>query len=352
MTLPVAVVQFFATPVALERNLQTAERLVRAAAASGAQVIVLPELFNIGYVYTPHLSQVAEAEDGPTTQWLTRLSDELQILIGGALLLRVKTSEVFKTSEVYDTFVLVEPGGKSHRYRKQHPFVWEHCFVESGQEPGIVETGLGRIGLLIGWDAAFRSAWAALRGRVDLVLISSAPPRWHRAVLNFPAAKKVYVADLVPEVLASRDEIDDWFLGGLGQGAAWVESPVVSAMMAGRFVSALPLARLSFRMLTAGRPKYHAWAHEANQATLRATFYGSSAVFESSGRVVARVAAEEGWAMAKVSGAVVPNPQDAQRGDDLTAAPDSGAATQPKYWFPGVPSQLDRLETLIKFFSR
>ena len=41
-----AAIQLFATPFTLERNLQTAERLIRAAAAQGAQVVVLPEPFN------------------------------------------------------------------------------------------------------------------------------------------------------------------------------------------------------------------------------------------------------------------------------------------------------------------
>ncbi len=39
-----AAVQFFATPFDLTRNLQTAERLIRSAAAQGARLIVLPEL--------------------------------------------------------------------------------------------------------------------------------------------------------------------------------------------------------------------------------------------------------------------------------------------------------------------
>lgn len=39
----VAAVQFFATLFDLTRNLQTAERLLRQAAAQGARLIVLPE---------------------------------------------------------------------------------------------------------------------------------------------------------------------------------------------------------------------------------------------------------------------------------------------------------------------
>jgi predicted amidohydrolase len=342
MTLKVAAVQFFATPFAPERNLQTAERLVREAAGNGAQIVGLPELFNIGYVYTPRLRSVAEAEDGPTTQWLKRLSDELQVAVGGVIL---QTSEVAQTAKTSAVFVLVEPSDKIHRHRKQHLFLWEHCFIEGSRDGRVVETRFGRLGLVIGWEAAYQSTWEALRGKVDLVLVSSAVPRWHRAVLNFPEAKKVYTADLVPDVLAARAEIDDWFLGGLGRAAAFVGCPVMSSGMSGRFVSALPLARLSFGLMSVGRAKYAGWAHAAGRATVRATFYGNSTVFGSGGKVEASVTGEAGWAMAEISGTI-------PKGDGKAVAPDSHEVAADKYWFAKVPKHLDRLEKLIKLFSK
>ncbi|MGH2524378.1 MAG: nitrilase-related carbon-nitrogen hydrolase, partial [Anaerolineales bacterium] len=68
-----AALQFFATPFDLSRNLETAERLIRLAAGQGAQLIVLPELFNTGYVYTPRLITFAENEAGLTLRHLARL---------------------------------------------------------------------------------------------------------------------------------------------------------------------------------------------------------------------------------------------------------------------------------------
>lgn len=293
MTLRAAAVQFFATPFALERNLETAGRLVRDAAAGGAEVVVLPAHFNIGLVYSPRLRAAAEAEAGPTTRWLTDLARALDVLIGGAILIRYG-------ARLFNTFLLAEPGGAVYRYRQQHAWLWEHCFFEAGREPGLAATRLGRIGLLVGWDVAHPSAWEALRGQADLVLVSSAPPRLHRAVLNFPEARKVYAAELLPELLAARADIDDWYLGGLGGGAAYAGVPVISAVMAGRFVTALPFARLCFGLAALGRPRYAGWVRKADQATLRATFYGTSAVFGPDGRQLAGVTAEEGWAAAEV----------------------------------------------------
>lgn len=334
-----AAIQFFATPFALEQNLKTAERLTREAASQGARLIVLPELFNTGYVYTPKLFSAAENEDGPTVRWLTHLSAELNAILGGTLLLR-------DGQRLFNTFVLVEPDGKFHCYRKQHPFVWEHCYFESGDTPLIAETSIGRIGLLICWDAAFRSAWEAYRGKVDLVLIASAPPRFHRAVLNFPRARRVYVADLSPELLRHRDAIDDWYLGGLARGARFVGAPVVSAMMAGRFVTTLPFARLSFWLAGMGRPRHWGLGWQANQASLRATFYGCSAAFGLGGEVLSRAAEEEGWVMAEVGGAVTGG------GPTRAGRPDSTVVDAADAFFPHVPPQLRLMTTVFQWLGR
>jgi predicted amidohydrolase len=291
MSLRAAVVQFFATPFALERNLDVAGRLTRAAVQGGAQVVVLPGYFNTGLVYSPRLKEAAEPQSGPTERWLAALADELGALVGGAFLQR-------DGGPCFNTFTLAEPGGALHRYRQRHPWLWERCYVRAGREPGLADTRLGRLGLLAGWDIAQASAWSALRGQADLVLVSSAPARLHRAVLNFPEARKVYLADLLPEVLPERDRLDGWYRDGVGAGARLAGLPVASAALAGRFVTALPYARLCFGLAALGRPRYLSWTGRAAQATLRATFYGSSALFNRDGRPQAEVAGEEGWALA------------------------------------------------------
>jgi predicted amidohydrolase len=328
----VAAVQFFATPFALERNLQTAERLIREAARNGMQVVVLPELFNTGYVYTPRLFAAAEEESGPTVQWLKRLSTELNILIGGAMLMR-------EDKRFYDVFVLAEPDGLLHKQRKRHPFIWEHCFFESGQETSIFTTRLGKISLLICWDTVFRSAWEPFRGKVDLVLVSSAPPRFHRAILNFPEARKVYLAELNPQLLPYRDAMDNWYTEAASQGAAFVGAPVVHSLMSGRFVTGLPFPRLSFGLSALGRPKYLSWTSQADKATLRATFYGESSVFSANGEALAKVAADEGWAGANIGSAVTPPPQ-------------SSGASSSKFMVANVPTSLGLFDSIFRSLGR
>src|SRR5580704_3478021 len=85
-----AAIQFFATPFARDHNLATAARLVRAAAGQGARLIVLPQMFNTGSVYSPRLTQAAEddADAGPTVAWLLEQSAALGVHLGGSLLTR------------------------------------------------------------------------------------------------------------------------------------------------------------------------------------------------------------------------------------------------------------------------
>jgi len=323
-----AALQFFATPFDLTRNLETAGRLARAAAEQGAQIIVLPELFNTGYVYTPRLFSFAETDDGLTLRHLRRWSAELNVHIAGPLLLR-------EDEHIFNVFALVGPDGKVHKYRKQNPFLWERCYFEAGHEALVVETDLGRIGLMTCWDIARRDIWEAYRGRVDVLLIASAPPRFHRAVLNFPLGKKVYLAQMMPALLREREAIDGWYLEGIAARAAWVGAPIVHAVMAGRFVTEIPFPRLSFLAAAIARPRLWPLIPRAPLASLRATFYGTSAIFSATGETLARTESEEDIALAEISLDRTPLVQP-------PSPPRSG------YSLPNVPAQLRLMEWLMR----
>jgi predicted amidohydrolase len=165
----------------------------------------------------------------------------------------------------------------------------------------VVQTRVGRLGLLVGWDATDPALWDAYAGQVDAVLVASAAPRYHRAVLNFPLGRKVYLGQLVPELMVLRDALDQVLAGPIAVQAARLGVPVVHAAMSGRFVTTFPYPRLTF--LAAGLDQTHYWplAAQAHLASLRATFYGGSAIVDADGAVAARVEAEEGIALAEVA---------------------------------------------------
>src|SRR3954451_16769831 len=100
------------------RNLEIAERLVRRAAAEGAELIVLPEKFN---VLGPPEQRVEGAEplDGPTLRWAGGLAAELGTwLVAGSIMERVDGDDKLRT-----TSVLLDPEGVARAvYRKIHMF--------------------------------------------------------------------------------------------------------------------------------------------------------------------------------------------------------------------------------------
>jgi len=101
-----------------QRNLATAERLVRAAADDGATLVVLPEKFNV--IGTPeHLLAGAESLDGPTLSWARALASELGIdLVAGSIPERRDGHD-----KLANTSVHIGPDGRDRAaYRKIHMF--------------------------------------------------------------------------------------------------------------------------------------------------------------------------------------------------------------------------------------
>src|SRR3954454_17347907 len=89
------------------RNLSTADRLVRAAAGDGAELIVLPEKFNV--LGTPdHYREGAESLDGPTLAWARETAAELGVdLVAGSIVERREGREKLSNTSVH-----LGPGGE------------------------------------------------------------------------------------------------------------------------------------------------------------------------------------------------------------------------------------------------
>jgi deaminated glutathione amidase len=162
------------------RNRATAERLVRAAAADGATLVVLPEKWNV--LGTPEqLAAGAEPLDGPSTAWAGALARELRIdLIAGSIVERREGHDKHANASVH-----VGPDGEPKAvYRKLHLFdveVGGAVYRESdGEAPGdeIVTTTLqdGTVaGMAICYDLRFPELFRVLtlRGARVLVLPSA-----------------------------------------------------------------------------------------------------------------------------------------------------------------------------------
>ena len=169
-----AAVQLQSTPDS-DRNLAAADRLTRAAAAAGAELVVLPEKWPL--LGTPEQTAAgAEPFDGPTVAWARDLARELGIdLVAGSFAERVEGEERGRNTSVH-----VGPDGEVRAtYRKVHMFdveVGGRTYRESehespGDEVVLSETvdGTG-LGLSVCYDLRFPELYRILAVRGARIL--------------------------------------------------------------------------------------------------------------------------------------------------------------------------------------
>jgi N-carbamoylputrescine amidase len=138
-----------------EANLESAVRHVREAAARGAKIVCLPELFRAQYFCQredTRLFDIAEPIPGPSTQRLGDLARELRVTIVASLFER-RAPGLYHNTAV----TLNSDGNIISVYRKMHipddPLYYEKYYFTPG-DLGFkaVDTAAGRIGTLVCWD--------------------------------------------------------------------------------------------------------------------------------------------------------------------------------------------------------
>jgi predicted amidohydrolase len=148
------------------RNRAAAERLVRAAAADGARLAVLPEMFNV--LGDPAvLRDGAEPLDGPTLRWAADLARGLNLwLVAGSVIERVAGRQ-----RCHNTCCLFDPDGQVRAvYRKVHLFdndvpgaaMRESDTIAPGEEIVAADLGAARLGLAVCYDLRFPELFRAL----------------------------------------------------------------------------------------------------------------------------------------------------------------------------------------------
>jgi N-carbamoylputrescine amidase len=136
-------------------NVDRAMAGVRAAAAQGAGVVCLPELFRTQYFCQREdatLFDLAETIPGSTTERVAALAKELRVVVVASLFERRAAGVYHNTAVVLDA-----DGALVGRYRKMHipddPLYYEKFYFTPG-DLGFTafDTNVGRIGTLVCWD--------------------------------------------------------------------------------------------------------------------------------------------------------------------------------------------------------
>jgi len=147
--------------------------LIEKAADAGAQLLVLPELANTGYVFETRAEALGLAEPvpgGPTTDAWVEIAARRNLHIVAGITEREGTA-------LYNSAVVIGPQGYIGTYRKMHLWGAENLFFEPGNNGfPVFNTAIGRIGVAICYDGWFPETYRlqALQG-ADIVCV---PTNW------------------------------------------------------------------------------------------------------------------------------------------------------------------------------
>lgn len=241
-----AAIQMEVTPAPTSVRLDRAEKLIVQAAQAGAQLIVLPELFNTGYEYADANYQRAETMDGLSVTWLKNLAARLNVHLAGSMLL-------IDQLDIYNRLLLAAPDGRLWHYDKNYPCAWERCYFREGHQTQVAHTDLGDIGLMICWDASHLDLWQQYAGRVDLMLLSSCPPDVTDPTYLFPNGSiKLSEAGLFSKLKGNGRQL---FGPMINQQTAWLGVPLINTVASGQFVSDVPLSQITVAMAAMLAPR-------------------------------------------------------------------------------------------------
>ena len=172
-TITVACVQMEPVVGEKQRNIKHSVEMIGEAVSRGARLIVLPELANSGYVFETRAEAFDLSEqvpDGETCKAWAQACERHNVYIVAGINER-------EGDLLYNSAVVLRPGGHVGTFRKVHLWDQENLFFEPGNKGfPVFRTPIGRIGTGICYDGWFPETYrlCALQG-ADIVCV---PTNW------------------------------------------------------------------------------------------------------------------------------------------------------------------------------
>lgn len=210
----VAAIQMCAEFGDVAENLRKAEILLKEALEKGAQWAILPEFFTSGVGFHPDILKVALPLDGPALSLMHEMAGAYNAIVGGSFICR-------RNGDNYNTFLLVSPDGSYQAHDKDLPTMWENCYYRGGDDDGILDSPVGKVGAALCWEFVRTQTARRLRGKVEMVVGGTCwwdLPRHSVGMPKSLSEKNLKILHDTP-----------------GRFARLVGAPVVHASHAGRF---------------------------------------------------------------------------------------------------------------------
>lgn len=195
-----------------ERNVKKAIDMITEASRNGAEIVVLPEIFNSPYD-NKAFPIYAEEFPGYTSNEMMKISKELGIYLVAGSIPEREDGKIYNTSYVYN-----DKGEMIARHRKMHLFDIDikggQYFKESdvltpGDDFTVVDTRFGKIGVGICFDIRFPEYFRimALEGAKAVILpaafnMTTGPAHWEISARMRAVDNQIYMVCASP----ARDE--------------------------------------------------------------------------------------------------------------------------------------------------
>lgn len=136
----------------LEDNLvKMSDFVSKIASQQKVDLIVFPELATSGYELGVRFTELAQRVPGPTVNLMAQRAAEFGVYIAFGMVTKEKVESI-----LFNSGVLVGPDGEMlGMYNKVHLHGEERMAFREGFRMPVIETEIGAIGLMVGWDLAF-----------------------------------------------------------------------------------------------------------------------------------------------------------------------------------------------------
>ncbi|MCD7882974.1 MAG: carbon-nitrogen hydrolase family protein [Lachnospiraceae bacterium] len=189
-------------------NIQSACSLIEEAAANGADLVMLPEMFSCPYD-THVFRAYAQPDGGKNWTVLSRAASMAGVYLAAGSMPELASGNVYNTAYVFD-----RQGRQIAKHRKMHLFDVDiqggQSFHESetltaGDQVTLFDTEFGRMGLMICFDIRFPELARLLAlGGADVILVPAAfnlttgPAHWELAFRSRAVDNQVFMLGCSP----------------------------------------------------------------------------------------------------------------------------------------------------------
>ena len=198
-----------------DKNIEKAIQMIKESKKQGADLAVLPEMFNCPYENEKFIEYAETLESSNTLKEIAKIAKEENIHVLAGSIPELERDDKEKRDSIYNTAVFFDNDGKSlGKHRKMHLFdidvkgeiyFKESDTLSSGNDFTIIETELASFGIGICYDIRFveLSRIMALNGAEILIFpgafnLTTGPAHWELLFRSRALDNQVYAIGVAP----------------------------------------------------------------------------------------------------------------------------------------------------------